>query len=362
MNTGVVKQGALDPEAIKPLLRDLGQGPTAGRSLTREEARYCLDLILDGVATPAQAGAFLLLQRYKGETPDELLGFVDAVRGRASTHAIQPKVDGLLDIGSPYDGRIRTISVSVPASLVAAAAGVPILLHGEPDIPPKHGYTIANVLHALGVSTENGPEQVERSIEKIGIGYLRQAQFAPDLVAIKSLREELTLRSPLNMVEKIYDPASAPYHLIGLTHVPYLEKLAGALTGMGFRKTALVQGMEGNEDLPSNRGVRVIESAGGTDEATLNEYRTNAVDYGLTPLPTEEFSTSPTAERSAQIALTVLRNGASEGWRDLVLFNAGFRIYLAGRAPDIAGGIEHARAGLASGATLKLLERWRSQT
>lgn len=82
-----------DPEAIKPLLRDLGQGPTAGRSLTRDEARLCLELILDGRATPAQAGAFLLLQRYKGETPDELLGFVDAVRGRANTRLLHLNVE-----------------------------------------------------------------------------------------------------------------------------------------------------------------------------------------------------------------------------------------------------------------------------
>ncbi len=360
MSGGVASGKALDPEAIKPLLRDLGQGPTAGRSLTREEARYCLDLILDGVATPAQSGAFLLLQRYKGETPDELLGFVDAVRGRATTHAIQPKVDGLLDIGSPYDGRVRTVSVSVPASLIAAAAGVPILLHGEPDIPPKHGYTIADVLTVLGVSTEDAPEKVERSIEEIGIGYLRQEKFAPDLVAIKSLREEIALRSPLNMVEKIYDPASAPYHLIGLTHVPYLEKLAGALMGMGFRKTALVQGMEGNEDLPTNRGVRVIESTSNADEAELNEYRISAVDFGLTPPAAEELSSAPTAVRSAQLAVEALENSASEPWRDLVVFNAGFRIYLTGRAPDIAGGIEHARAVLASGEVAKLLERWRA--
>ncbi len=351
----------VDPEAMKPLLRDLGQGPTAGRSLTREEARHCLDLILDGVATQAQAGAFLLLQRYKGETPDELLGFVDAVRGRATTRTIQPKVEGLLDIGSPNDGRVRTTSVSVPAAIVAAAAGVPILLHGEPDIPPKHGYTIADVLNALGIPTDDAPVQVERDIEQIGIGYLRQTNFAPDLAAIKPLREELALRSPLNMVEKIYDAASAPYHLVGLTHVPYLEKLAGALTGMGFRKTALVQGMEGNEDLPTNRGVRVIESVSGGTETGLNEYRINAADFGLTPLPTEEFSNTATAERSAKLTEEVLGGGASEGWRDLVLFNAGFRLYLAEKAPDVATGIDGARAAIGSRKAANLLERWRAQ-
>ena len=360
------RRDPVDPEAIKPLLRDLGQGPTAGRSLTREEARFCLDLILDGRATPAQAGAFLLLERYKGETPDELLGFVDAVRGRATTRLIHPNVEGLLDIGTPYDGRLRTVSVSVTASIVAAACGVPVLLHGEPGMPPKHGYTIADVLDQLDIATGEPPEAVERGIEQIGVGYLRQTNFAPDLAAIKSLREELALRSPLNMVEKIYDPAGAPYHLIGLTHVPYLDKLGGALTGLGFRKTALVQGMEGNEDLPTNRGARVIEcgSAGGE---SMNEYRINAAGFGLTPLPAEELSPSlnasgrPTADRSAQLTSEVLRNEASPAWQDLVLFNAGFRIYLAARAPEVAAGIEQARRALESGQAWKLLEGWRAR-
>ena len=356
-----------DPEAIKPLLRDLGQGPTRGRSLTREEARACLDLILDGRATPAQAGAFLLLQRYKGETPDELLGFVDAVRARPGTHLIAPKVEGLLDVGSPYDGRLRTIVVSPAASIVAAACGAPQLLHGEPGIAPKHGLTVGDVLEALGAPTGLAPDDVARGIESNSIGYVRQMHFAPDVASIKWLRDEIALRSPLNMVEKIYDPAGAPYHIVGLTHLPYLEKLGGALAGLGFRKTALVQGMEGNEDLTTSRAARIIEfiddGSGGADQ---REYRVNAADYDLTPATNEDVAIGgeagrPTAERSAQLALQVLQHEAPPVWRDLVVFNAGFRIHLAGRADDIAGGIELARKAIEDGSAWRVLERWREQ-
>ena len=351
-----------DPEAIKPLLRDLGQGPTAGRSLTREEARRCLDLILDGVATPAQAGAFLLLQRYKGETPDELLGFIDSVRSRSATRLLRPNVDGLLDVGSPYDGRLRTIMVSPTASIAAAACGVPVLLHGERGVGPKHGLTVADVLDALGAPTNQPPDAVQRSIETIGIGYLRQAGFAPDLTAINWLRDEIALRSPLNMVEKIYDPADAPYHLIGLTHLPYLDKLGDSLARLGFRKTALVQGMEGTEDLPTNRGARVIEFGGEAKQ----EQRLNAADFGLAPATTDDLDPGlngagrPTPERSAGLARAVLQNDAPVAWRDLVLLNAGFRVWLAGRAPDIGAGIERAREAVESGAARELLERWRA--
>ncbi len=356
-----------DPEAIKPLLRDLGQGPTQGRSLTRDEARYCLDQILDGRATPAQAGAFLLLQRYKGETPEELLGFVDAVRGRANTRLLGPRAQGLLDVGSPYDGRLRNVVVSPAASIVAAACGIPVLMHGERGMPPKHGIAVGDVLDAIGVPTDLPPDAVERSIEKIGIGYLRQAYFAPDLFAIKWLREEIGLRSPLNMVEKMYDPAGAPFHLIGLTHLPYLEKLGGALAGMGFRRTAIVQGMEGNEDLPTSRAVRVIEFASeGEAETTKQEYRLNASDFGMTAAAAGDLAPGvgrdgrPAPDRSAQLTLETLTGEAPDAWRDLVLFNAGFRVYLAGRASDVAAGIEQAREALEGGRALEVLERWRA--
>ena len=355
----------VDPEAIKPLLRDLGQGPTRGRSLTREEACFCLDQILAGRATPAQAGAFLLLQRYKGETPDELLGFVDAVRGRETTRLIHPQVEGLLDVGSPYDGRLRHIVASPTASIVAAACGVPVVLHGERDIPPKHGLTVADVLDAIGVPTDLPAEAVAHSIEQVGIGYLRQSRFAPDLAAIGWLREETALRSPLNMVEKMYDPATAPYHLIGLNHLPYLEKLGGALAGMGFQKTAMVQGMEGNEDLTTNRGVRVIEFTG-EDESQRSEYRIDAADYGLTPATAEDLAIDeategrPDASRSAQLALQALQGQAADGWRDLVVFNAGFRVYLAGGASDLVAGIEQARKAIQGGNAWQVLERWRA--
>lgn len=343
----------VDPEVIKPFLRAVGQGPTQGRPLSRDEARQALAAILDGLATPAQAGGFLLLQRYKGETPDELLGFVDAVRERATV--IAPQVPGLVDIGSPYDGRDRHLVVSPAASIVAAAAGAPQVLHGEPGIGPKAGLTVGAVLEALGVPVDQPPAEAQHCIETLGIAYLRQSRFVPALAALKPLRNEVGLRTPLNTVEKVYDLASAPYHLIGLTHLPYLNKLGGALTGLGFVKTLLVQGIEGNEDCRTSRPTRIIEV---TAEGTT-EWRLNPSDYGLTPA-TEEDLAFRDAAGCAQFTEAVLAGEAGPAHTDLVAFNAGLRLYLGGRASDIAEGIRLAREAIASGAARALLERWRA--
>jgi len=239
-----------------PTFREIGQGPRAGRDLTRDEAREAMSLILSQQATPAQAGAFLLVQRYKGESPDELTGFAEAVRAGART--IAPNVEGLLDIGSPYDGRKKSIVVSPASALVVAAAGVPVVMHGEKRIGPKFGVPIGDVLEALGIDIDGEPEAVERSIEETGVGFMRQSRFVPQVFALRELRTEIALRTCLSTVEKIYNLAGASYSLLGLSHLPYAKKMLAAASQMGFRRVMIVQGVEGNEDAPTSRPCRAF--------------------------------------------------------------------------------------------------------
>ena len=339
---------------IRPLVAAVGQGPTNGRYLTREEARQALDAIMDGVATRAQAGGLLLLQRFRGEAPEELLGYADAVRARA--RLIYPKVEGLLDVGSPYDGRTKHTVISPAASIVAAAAGVPVVMHGERDMGPKKGLPIGDVLDALGVSTDVDPADVETGIETCGLGYLRQSRVIPALYALKPLREELGLRTPLHMVEKIYDPANAPYHIIGLAHMPYLKQLAPTLTAMGFRRTMVVQGIEGHEDVSTSRGARIVEVDA---EGEQVEWRLDAAELGVEPATDADLAPGD-ASHSARMTLTVFEGTAPASQRDLVAVNAALRIKLAGRAPDIASALAAAREAIASGEALRRLEAWRN--
>src|SRR5207244_10397951 len=127
------------------------------------------------------------------------------------------------------------------------------VMHGERDIGPKQGLPIGDVIDALGVNTDADPARVAYGIESCGIGYVRQAQLIPDLYSLKPFREELGLRTPIHMVEKIFGPGSAPYHLLGVAHMPYLRQLAPAISGLGYRRTMVVQGVEGHEDVPTYR-------------------------------------------------------------------------------------------------------------
>lgn len=328
---------------MRSYLKAIGQGPRSGRSLTRDEARDALDLIISGSVPRSQMGGFLLLQRFKGETPEELLGFLDAVRARAKT--IRPSVEGLLDVGSPYDGRKKSIVVSPTASIVAAAAGVPVVLHGERNVGPKHGVPVGDVLEALGVEVDAAPSDVERQVAGEGFGYMRQARFVPDLEGVSSLREEVALRTVFATVEKLYNLAHADYSVIGLAHLPYMEKMLATARAAGFKRVLLVQGIEGNEDAPTSRPCRAFLAAG---DGEPEEIRIDASEYGLQAATKEEMAGGDAAYNAA-IARAIL-DGETGAYRDLVLLNAGLRIWLAEKAGSIAEGIERARRAIDSGA------------
>jgi anthranilate phosphoribosyltransferase len=331
-------------------LREIGQGPKGARNLTREEAREALSLIIAQEVARAQMGGFLLIQRFKGESPEELYGFTEAVREGANL--IHPKVEGLLDVGSPYDGRKRSIVVSPASSIVAAACGVPVVMHGEKGLGPKHGVPVGDVLEALGLDVDAEPEAVESSIDAKGFGYMHSSRFVPDVYALADLREEIALRSCLSTIEKIYNLAGADYSIIGLTHLPYMNKMMTAATNMGFNRILIVQGIEGNEDVPTSRPCRAFIWERATGEST--EFRIDASEYGLQPATKEEMAAGDSAENAA-IALRVF-DGEPGGHRDLVLLNAGVRIWLTERADTIEDGIAMAREAIDSGAAKAKLD------
>ena len=342
---------------MREYLRAIGQGQRTGRDLTGEEARDAMSLILSGGATPAQAGGFLLLQRYKGESPEELLGFAEAVR--ADAKLIRPRVKGLLDVGSPYDGRTKSIVVSPASAIVAAAAGVPVVMHGEKDLGPKHGVPIGDVLQALGIDVDAEPEGVQRSIEETGLGYMHSARFVPAVYALRGLREEVALRTVFATVEKIYNLAGAEYSIIGLAHLPYAEKMMATAASMGFKRILILQGIEGNEDAPTSRPCRgfVWEIGKGQSATAMEEVRIEPAAYGLQAATKEEMAGGDAAQNAA-IAERIFE-GAAGAYRDLVLLNAGIRVWLAERAGSIGEGIEVARDAISSGAAMRKLREMR---
>ena len=151
-------------------IKKVATGKQLSRNLTEEEAREILSRILAEKTTPAQNGAFFAAMRMKGETAEELAGFTRALRETATL--IRPDVPFLVDLGYPYDGKLRSDLVIVGAAFVAAACGVSVMLHGARQVPPKRGRTPEELLEALGLPVDLTPQESAVFLEQTGIGYL----------------------------------------------------------------------------------------------------------------------------------------------------------------------------------------------
>ena len=244
-----------DPGPFIPFIKAVGRGEKLKRDLTYDESVEALRQIVDQTCSPAQAGAFLITQRVKGEAVDEIRGFTDLLRAETITQ-IEPRVEGLLDLAAPYDGKVNSAQLVPAIAILLAEAGLPVVLHGDENVPTKSGIGPGPVLRALGVADDLGPEEAQRMIESVGVGYLSARRFAPRWHALLPLRHQFGLRTVLNSVEKLLNPANAPYQISGFFHGNYIERLRAVQTGS--RRSFIVQGEEGSIEMAVGRKTRVF--------------------------------------------------------------------------------------------------------
>ncbi len=349
---GLTKKGQkttaqADGEAFKPFLKAVGRGEKLRRDLTYEESVEALRLILNGTATEAQIGAFLISQRVKGEAVDEIRGCTDVVRAEFM-HPITPNVEGLLDLGVPYDGKAKTAQLAPAIAFVLSAVGIPVALHGDEDVPTKQGISPGLVLQALGVDPHLPVTAVQKMIESAGFGYLSAAQFAPAWHRINRIRRQFGLRTVMNTVEKFFNPTNAPYQVTGFFHANYIERIRSTQTGM--QASWMVQGEEGSIEMAVGRKTKIFA----TDAA--NDVTLEPADVGFPQR--ERIELPPIVDQHAILNTAVLA-GEAHPASDQTAFTAGTIFYLLGAATDIADGLAQAQKALASGAAMRKLEMTR---
>ncbi|MDX5297693.1 MAG: glycosyl transferase family protein [Gammaproteobacteria bacterium] len=232
-----------------PYVRILGKGRRGSRSLTRAEAREAMGMILRGDVEDMQLGAFLMLIRVKEETPDELAGFVDAVK----THIAAPhhlKVD--LDWSS-YAGKRRHAPWFILSIRLLLDAGLRVFMHGTQGHTHGRIYT-QDVLAALGLPVANDWKNAELALARTGFAYLALDAVAPRLANLIELKPILGLRSPVHSLARLINPLDAPVVLQGIFHPPYapLHQQAAAL--LGYPHLSVIKGeggeIERNPDAP----------------------------------------------------------------------------------------------------------------
>ena len=318
-----------------------------GRELTRVDAREAMGSVMTGEATPGQIGGFLVALRLKGETPDEIAGFAEAIRGHVL--AVRPRRDDLVDTaGTGGDGQ-ATINISTGAALVAAAAGAAVAKHGNRAVSSASGS--ADVLEALGFSLEAPPERIARSIDELGFGFLFAPTHHPGFRHAAPVRRELATRTVFNVLGPLTNPANARAQIVGVYEPALVRTIAEVLVRLGARRAFVVHGAFGVDELSPAGPNLVCEVVGGG----VREREVDPLDLGVPRCAPEELRGGSPAENAA--AIRAIFTGEEQGARrDAILLNAAGAIAAGGHADDLQDGLELARETLDSGAAAERLE------
>ncbi len=318
-----------------------------GIDLSEDEASEAMKAIMSGEATQAQIGGFLTAMRMKGETIEEISAFARVMREFASS--IHPKVKGtLVDTCGTGGDKLKTFNVSTLAAMVVAGAGVPIAKHGNRSVTSKCGS--ADLLEALGLRLDMTPEQVEKSIEEVGIGFMFAPTFHKAIKHAIGPRKELGIRTVFNILGPLTNPAGAEAQVLGVFDSALTEKMAKVLGKLGVKRAMVVHGLEGIDEISTVSKTQVSELKDG-DVAT---YEIKPEDFGIKRASTTELAGWDTAY-NAKIAVDVLRDKKGGAQRDMVVLNAAAGIYVGGMAKTMEDAIERANASIESGKAFEKL-------
>ncbi len=321
-----------------------------GGEIETEEMTDAIGLILDGEAPPALAGGFLVAARLKGETGAELAGAAHALRSRRLPVATSrgPIID---TCGTGGDHQ-NTFNISTAAALVAAAAGAVVAKQVGPAISSRAG--CSDVLGVLGVDLTDADAIGEHCLEELGIGFFSTSVFHPALAKLESLRQELAVRTVLDLLVPLANPAGARRHLIGVCDRALLWPFAEALRLLHSERAWIVHGHDNLDEISVCAPTRIVEWTG----EEIIEHTFMPEEVGLTRHSAEGLH-GGTPEENAEIMKEVLAGARSGPIRDAVAVNAAAALVVAGQAEKLATGLARAEAILTGGDAALLLDRIR---
>jgi anthranilate phosphoribosyltransferase len=311
-------------------------------------AEQAMEAILGGQATDAQIAGFAVALRAKGETVTELAALVRTMLryGDSVTLALDesPVVD---TCGTGGDGS-HTVNISTLAAIVVAGAGVRVAKHGNRAASSACGS--ADVLEALGVAIDLGPDGVAQCVADAGIGFCFAPRYHPAMRFAGPARGELGVRTTFNFLGPLANPAGARHRVVGVSDRAMARPMIGALAELGAERAMVFCGNDGLDELTTTTASSVWELAG--DE--VREFTLDPADLGLAEAQVAVL-VGGDAPCNAGIA-TRLLDGEVGPVRDIVALNAAAAFVVTGAADDFAAGIELAVATIESGRAATTLE------
>ncbi|MCV0402958.1 MAG: anthranilate phosphoribosyltransferase [Chloroflexi bacterium] len=335
-----------DPGEHRPAVGAAVELVAAGAVLPAPLAEAAMDELMEGTAPATQVAALLAMLRVRGETPEELAAFARVMRARA-VRVDAP--EGSVDLcGTGADGS-GTFNISTIASFVVAGAGVPVAKHGNRAVTSRCGS--ADLVEALGIPLDPGAEEVGRMIAETNFGFMFAPAFHPAMKHAMPIRRELPIRTAFNLLGPISSPAGVRRQLLGVAEERLLPLMAGALARLDTERALVVHSGDGLDELSLDGPNRALLVEG----RMVGELTIDPGELGLARAPRSAFAGGD-AQLNSAIALSVL-GGEPGAARDVVLLNAGAALFVAGRASDVAEGIDLAADAIDSGAAAGVVER-----
>jgi len=345
------------PQSIEPTselrarfrtyLGKVGSGEHTSSGLSRDEAAEAMELMLDGVATPAQIGAFLIAHRIRRPEPQELTGMLDVYRRRGP---VLTSGSPAVCFGMPFDGRSRTAPIYPLTALVLAAAGLHVVVQGSGRMPVKYGVTSAELFAALGLNLTGHPlAWVQACLDQCHLALVHQADHFPAAESLIPYRDEIGKRPPLASLELMWTAHRGEHLLVsGFVHPPTEVRAWEALRLAGETNLFTVKGLEGSTDLPISRACVTGRVRGeGSSERIVLHPRDHGC-YGPDPGWESVDHWSPQA-------LAAL--GGQGDLAPSLRWNAGTYLWQAGQASDLQAGVALAQQLLQDGVALQQLHR-----
>jgi len=328
-----------------PILKQTIEKLLDRQNLTREEAAWALDAIVAEEVTGTEIGAFLIALRMKGESIEEITGFVDTMEKHMIKVDLQD-VDAIDVCGTGGDAK-NSFNVSTTVAIIAAAAGVTVAKHGNRAVSSQCGST--DVLEALGVKIDLGPDQIKKSIDEIKIGFFFAPMYHPAMKAVVPHRKNLGLRTVFNMLGPLLNPARVKRQLIGVFDHETSSKLAGVAKAKNYKKVCTVHSADGYDELSPFAENYICEFSESSDEIRKYNYSYQS------SFQTSDLAIGAEPNVNAKIIKSVL-SGEKNANREMAVINAGFALYVSDKVNTVEDGIRLAQDTIDNGLARKKLE------
>lgn len=340
---------AADSDA-RPLAHALQQ-LAQGASLTGAATTAAFDVVMRGEATPAQIGALLLALRTKGETPDEVAGAVTALR-RAMIRVPVDGLDPVVDTCGTGGGVVGTLNISTAAAFVVAGAGVAVAKHGNRSFTSRCGS--ADVLEALGVDVNLGPDAAAGCLREAGFAFLFAPLYHPAMRHVGPVRRELGVPTIMNLLGPLSNPAGVTRQVVGVADAERAPLIAEALGRLGATHALVVHAAIGMDEISPSGETWVWEVCEGRVERWV-------LDPARHKLACDDLSGMAGGEPAdnARCIEALFAGAAEPSVRCAVLLNAAAALYVAGRGRTFEDAVDVAHTALTCGGAAQALERVR---